>query len=248
MSSKNDTTARKAEREFDAWWDLIKRRPILGIFIISIFLGSFGWNVYNYFNAIPTLNEKIENLTNANKDMKSDLQLCETKLAPFKAVAAEWYQGTEAEKLSELAQRIIEIDQQLKAQKDFQEVAKISIDGSLSLGGGIGTSTMVGGWAKNCATINNNSIEYNCSDKCYQQYIEKVGKAPWWPYPMFGIGECLKEKGVDHWEVSIKAGLALLNHIVLVPHHLREHEIMFNYYKAKYPTIKYGVVKFRDSE
>jgi hypothetical protein len=239
---EHDTFAKKAERELDDWGDLVKRRPHVAILILVVLLASIGTNFYYKFSGIPALQDKINVLSNANKDLKSDLQLCETKLAPFKTVAVEWYKGSEVEALSKLALRVQEIDSQLKADKDFHEVAQLNLEGNLQLGDLV-TTCKASGWGKDCVTIKDKSMDFKCSEECLEQFSRFCETAWWWPYPYLGVAECLKASGNERWEEYANIGLSVLSHMLLVPFRRVEHLQMFDYFKEKYPEVKINRVQ-----
>lgn len=246
MQKENETLAGKAEKEFDAAIDLSKRRPWLAAFFILIAAASIGFNIYYKFYGIPKLQGELSNQEKKIGTLKTDVQLCETKLAPFKTAAIEMFAGSESEALAKLSVRVTEIDKQLKADKHFHEVAKINIDGSIMLGGGMSTNSPVSGWSNKCATMKENEIVFTCNNECTDQYVKFIKRSWWWPYTHLGYAECLKAKNNQEYKTHVNIGITLLKKFTLVPFHRLEHDKYLKYYNSKYPDAKTINITFKD--
>src|SRR6516225_1573289 len=78
MPAKSEPTKiEQIEREWDALWKLLKRRPLLFTVVALGALASLGFNVFG----IPHLNKEIKALEGENRNYKDENQNLNGKLA-----------------------------------------------------------------------------------------------------------------------------------------------------------------------
>jgi len=224
--NNNDPFASRTEREVDAFADLRRRRPYLFWFVLFFLIIMFSLYVYEKFWGIPKLKEKKEDLSQLLVKKEAEIQRLELLLVPFRTVALQWYKGSEAESLKKLANRIIEIESDLSALKDYGEVATLGFLGYKSLGGiAIGRQGPMAGWANGYLTKNiDGTYDIKCEPEALNHYRQMIIKYPYYPFPLYPLAICLKLQGDDAWRDYAKEAVRILEKTTLVPSRNASHD------------------------
>jgi hypothetical protein len=110
MAAKTEPTkVEQIEKEWDASWKLLKRRPLVFVILLLCAVVSGGF----YFLVIPRLQKKIKGLEaeKQNLDTKlsqkyDEVQQLQLELTPFRVYAISKYGGDERKALAQLAQEL----------------------------------------------------------------------------------------------------------------------------------------------
>jgi hypothetical protein len=144
MKTESPTTkVEQIEKEWDALWKLLKRRPFLFTVIALFAIASLGFNIL----VIPHLHKEIKDLGEANQKYKdenlnlngklsqknSEVEQLQLELTPFKVFAIGKYGGDERKALAQLSQELSLLRQDFTAEK--RTVREFHIRASLTFKG-----------------------------------------------------------------------------------------------------------------
>jgi cell division protein FtsB len=248
--SEWETFTGKIEKEFDALRSLARRRPKLfwTVLVVAVFI--LGWFGYDKVQVIPRLRQRvnakdseIEQLKEKQKEKleakdteiqklkerltgkDTEIQRLETQLAPFRTLALQRYPGPESEGLRKLGEEIEELEREVSTLREYAEVARWTLHGNRSLGGGTEISSPVAGWTKDyIVEQKDNRVKWKCNRPALEYYRNMTIIHPRYPFPYYFLAKCLRALREDSWRDYAQEGIRILEKTTRIAGHDPSHD------------------------
>jgi hypothetical protein len=177
------------------------------------------------------LREEIRRKDSDLKDKGAELQLVETRFAPFKALALQQFTGTENERIAKLALQIGDIQKGLDVISNYQDVSKLNPDGSGELRAGSGVTitsptieAMQGCWTTTTAADSTASMTLVMTDASLTKMKHATETLPDFPFSYYGIALILKSRNDPSWRDYAEKAKEILEHTTQIKGHSTAHD------------------------
>lgn len=147
-------------------------------------------------------------------------------------------QAEKIKKISEEATSVLLEAQKAKgifdSMRKYGDFARIAFDGSIFLGGGIGTNSNLTGWDGDFVELHKNrkagTLQIKGAEMCtaaaLDQYRSIVKKYPFWPFSHYILAICLKDQNDKSWENHASKAFEILEKTTAVPNHNSDHSLI----------------------
>ena len=200
----------------------MEKRPIIYGALASVLLGL----LFGYLISLVCPSQELRELRQLRLDVQPLISLAESRYPNLERSSA----------FEALSKEVGDIRQVLDSMNKYGELARVDFYGQIHLGGGVGTSSALYGWAKKFAELKkekrastgeiNYRIDAECSPDALNQYRSIIEKYPFWPFVHAVMAKCLKAQGDKAWMVHARVAFYILKKTSEVPNHDKDHSIV----------------------
>jgi hypothetical protein len=156
-----------------------------------------------------------------------ELQLVETRFAPFKELALQKFTGSESERIAKLALQIGDIQKGLDVLSNYQDIARLNPDGSGNIRAGNGVTissplidAMTGCWQFDP----DGTMSLVRTDASLAKLKQAAHAFPDFPFAAFGAACLLRDRGDSAWRSYADKAVDIFEHTVQVKGHAPAHD------------------------